>query len=303
MTRTTPLVTVGVPTYNGERFLGETLKSLLTQDLDDLEIVISDNGSSDGTERICRRAEGDPRVRYHRSPLNRGAAWNYNNVLSLAQGRYFKWAADDDLCQPTFLRRCVEALEREGPRTVVAWPQTILIDESGAEMGAMDDANLEVRSTDPVQRLSSVLQNRFEWHPVFGVVRTEVLRSTGGIGAFIYADVALLAELALLGMFRQVPEPLFLRRYHQGRSLMANPSFHAHAAWYDPANARQRAVFPNARLVRELLGRTARSPLTTGDHLRAAGVVIRDWAAPHWRHIGGEVKQALPVARSRRIRT
>lgn len=289
-----PFVTIGLPTYNGARFLRETLDSLFAQEVDDFELVISDNGSSDQTESICRSYARDPRVRYERSPENRGAAWNYNQVLALARGRYFKWAADDDLCQPTFLSRCVEAIEGS-PSTVLAWPQTILIDESGEQIGELEDSNLELHSGDPVARLEQVLRNRVEWHPVFGVIRVDVLRRTAGIGAFVLADVALLAELAMLGEFRQVPEPLFLRRYHEGRSLVANPSFQAHAAWYDPSKARQRRVLPNANLVRELLRRTARAPLSPRDRTRASSAVMRYWAAPHWRHIGGEIKRALPV--------
>ena len=288
---TTPLLTIGLPTYNGAAFLAETLDSLLTQDLDDLEIVISDNASTDATEKIARRAAADARVRYERAPVNRGAAWNYNQVLALARGRYFKWAADDDLCAPSFVRRCVETLEAS-PGTVVAWPRTILIDEHGDELRPMDDRQLVLLDPDPVARLSRLLHNREEWHPVFGVVPTAVLRQTRGIGSFVLADAALLAELALLGTFRQVPEPLFLRRYHEGRSLVANPSFVAHVAWYDPAQASKTAVLPQARLSQELLRRTTTAPLPARDRLRASAVVLRDWSAPHWRHIGGELKMA-----------
>jgi glycosyltransferase involved in cell wall biosynthesis len=290
-----PLVTIGLPTYNGARFLGETLESLLAQDLADLELVISDNGSTDDTERICRQAAaGDRRVRYERSPTNRGAAWNYNNVLARARGRYFKWAADDDLCLPSFVSSCVDVLERS-PAAVIAWPQTTLIDETGSVIGDQDDHALDLRDADPVARLADLLSHRIEWHPVFGLIRTDVLRQTEGIGAFVLADVALLAELALRGQFHQVPQRLFLRRYHDERSLVANPSFEAHLAWYDPSGARGRAVLPNAHLVRQLLRRVRSAPLRPAQRLRADYVVLRCWGAPHWRQIGGEVKRALPV--------
>ena len=293
-----PLVTIGLPTFNGSRYLGSTITSLVGQDLEDLELIISDNGSSDATESICRDAQGsDPRVRYQRVDVNRGAAWNYNHVLALARGRYFKWAADDDLCQPTFVRRCVEALEAD-PDLVLSFPQTTLIDELTHEIGPLDDQDLELRSHDPVVRLSQLLSHRTEWHPVFGVMRTEVLRRTRGIGSFVLADVVLLAELALRGQFDQVPERLFLRRYHDRRSAIANPLFNDHLAWYDPALRDQRYVMPNARVVRELVARVGESPLPTAARARATAVVLRRWALPHWRHIGGEAKLAL---RRRRI--
>jgi len=286
-----PLVSVGLPTYNGARYLSATLDSLLAQDLEDFELIISDNGSTDATEEICRHVAGrDARVRYERAAENQGAGWNYNHVLELAQGRLFKWAADDDLCQPTFLSRCVELLKDE--RAVLAWPQTLLIDETGAALRPLDDGNLESRDSDPIVRLDRLLRNRLEWHPVFGVIRTFALRQTRGIGSFVSADVALLAELSLRGQFHQVPEPLFHRRYHEKRSIAANPSFRAHAAWYEPGR-RDRPVLPNARLVRELLVRAAEAPLPSRDRARAAAAVVRAWAIPHWRHIGGEGKIAL----------
>ncbi|MGE3619308.1 MAG: glycosyltransferase family 2 protein [Acidimicrobiia bacterium] len=286
-----PLVSLGLPTYNGARYLAATLDSLLAQDLEDLELVISDNGSTDETPDICRAAaERDARVRYHRVEQNQGAGWNYNRVLELARGPYFKWAADDDVCLPDFLRRCVELLDADGA-AILAWPRTLLIDADGAPMRPLDDDDLEGREADPVARLERILRNRMEWHPVFGVIRTPVLRSTRGIGSFVSADVALLAELALRGQFHQVPDRLFHRRYHEKRSIAANPSFRAHAAWYQP-DRRDRPVLPNARLVRELLVRAAEAPISRRDRARASAAVMRLWAAPHWRHIGGEVKIA-----------
>lgn len=294
----TPLVSIGLPTFNGARFLEGTLDALFAQDFTDFELIIGDNGSTDDTERICRRAAKDRRVRYDRSPTNRGAAWNYNRVLDVARGEYFKWAADDDVCLPTFLLRCIDELER-APTAVVAWPRTLLIDEHGDTIGELDDHDLEVRGADPVARLATVLRHRVEWHPVFGVMRTAALRRSQGIGAFVSADIALLAELALVGEFRQVPETLFLRRYHSGRSLVANASFEAHAAWYDPTRTRHKPVMPNLRLTRELLRRVAHAPVSPTKKVRASGAVLSCWAVPHWRHIGGEVKRALPLVGSR----
>ena len=109
-----PRVTLGVPVFNGGPFLPETLDSLLNQTFSDLEVVISDNASTDRTEEICRAyAARDPRVRYYRNDVNRGAAWNHNRVFELARGEFFKWSAADDLCAPEFLTLCVAALDRD----------------------------------------------------------------------------------------------------------------------------------------------------------------------------------------------
>lgn len=300
-----PRVSIGLPTYNGATYLQATLDSLLAQDLADIELIISDNGSTDDTEAICRAAvASDDRVRYQRSPVNRGAGWNYNEVLRLARAPLFKWAADDDICEPSFLRRCVDALDAD-PGLVLAYPRTLLIDEHGEVTGPLDDSDLALAAPDPVARLDQLLSHRVEWHPVFGVIRTDALRRTRGIGSFVLADVAVLAELAVVGRFHQVPDDLFLRRYHDQRSAIANPEFNAHLAWYDPALRDQKVVLPNARLVRELLRRVVEAPLSATERTRAGAVVLRRWGLPHWRHIGGEVKLVLKrrAAMSRAART
>ena len=107
-----PTVSVGLPVFNGARYLAEAVESILGQTLEDLELVISDNGSTDATEELCRGyAADDRRVRYVRQPRNRGASWNFNEVFWLSRGRYFHWHPHDDVLEPAFLRLCVEALE------------------------------------------------------------------------------------------------------------------------------------------------------------------------------------------------
>src|SRR5690606_9818491 len=107
------------------------IRSILDQDFTDLELIVVDNASTDATGEIARRyAAADPRVRYHRNPENVGAARNFALALELARGRYFKWAAYDDWLEPSFLRRCVEVLERE-PDVTLVFPSTNVWDESG----------------------------------------------------------------------------------------------------------------------------------------------------------------------------
>jgi glycosyltransferase involved in cell wall biosynthesis len=111
---TPPRVSIGLPVYNGERFLKDALDSILSQTYRDFELIISDNASSDHTEEICRRyAARDERVRYYRYDNNVGAARNFNRVFQLSRGEYFKWAAHDDICSPGFLQRCVKILDSD----------------------------------------------------------------------------------------------------------------------------------------------------------------------------------------------
>src|SRR5689334_18309225 len=109
----TPKLSVGLPVYNGEAYLRTALESIVTQDYQDFELIISDNASQDGTAAICREyAQRDKRIRYYREEANRGGARNLNRVFELSRGKYFKWAAHDDVCLPGFFRRCVEVFDR-----------------------------------------------------------------------------------------------------------------------------------------------------------------------------------------------
>ena len=129
-----PRVTIGLPVYNGETYLREAIESLLSQSFEDFELIISDNASTDGTRTICEQyAELDPRVLYDRCETNFGARRNYNRLVAMARGEYFKWAAHDDNCYPDFLAECVVALGRD-PDAVVCYPTTHLIDDKGEVM-------------------------------------------------------------------------------------------------------------------------------------------------------------------------
>src|SRR3569833_3827425 len=153
-----PLLSIGLFVYNGERFLAETLDSLLAQTWTDYELIISDNGSTDGTPAICEHyASLDKRIRYYRSPTNRGAGWNIRRGDSLATGKYFKWAACDDLYEPTFLQACVEALEGiEG--YVLAHAKTRVIDAEG-KLVENYEWPMRTDSPDAVTRIREMLLN------------------------------------------------------------------------------------------------------------------------------------------------
>jgi glycosyltransferase involved in cell wall biosynthesis len=91
-------VSIGMPVFNGEKFIREALDSLLAQTFTDFELIISDNASTDGTEAICREyAATDARIRYVRQVKNLGAIANFKFVLDEAVGEYFMWAAADDV--------------------------------------------------------------------------------------------------------------------------------------------------------------------------------------------------------------
>jgi glycosyltransferase involved in cell wall biosynthesis len=115
-----PKVSIGMPVYNGEKFIKKALDSLLVQTLTDFELIISDNASTDGTEEICRHyVAKDSRIRYCRQSQNRGGTWNFNFVLQEARCDYFMWAACDDFWEMTCLEKWVEVLDADDSVSLV----------------------------------------------------------------------------------------------------------------------------------------------------------------------------------------
>ena len=206
---------MGLPVYNGERYLVEALDALLAQTFTDFELIISDNASTDGTEEICRRyAAADSRIRYIRQPRNIGASPNHNVLVREARGEYFKWAAHDDLYAPELLARCVAALD-EHPDVVLSHGDMAIIDETGAVVQKVD-YRLATGSTDVRERFRSLVV--FDGaDDEYGVMRTDVLRSVREVDSYHHAGRPFIAEIAFRGRFHQVRELLFFRRDHPDR--------------------------------------------------------------------------------------
>ncbi|MGA2514330.1 MAG: glycosyltransferase [Candidatus Limnocylindrales bacterium] len=209
-----PLVTIGMPTYNGERFLAESLDSLLAQDYPNFELVISDNCSTDETERIARAYAGrSDRVRYVRHETHVGVSASFNRVLGLAGGTYFMWATDHDLWEPALISRCVAALEAD-PAAVLAYPQSLLIDENGAVIEEMDD-QIELGQRSALVRYKRLIWRLHVCNMIYGVARREALVATGGFPDVFGPDHVVLGRLALRGPILRVGGHLYLRRQNR----------------------------------------------------------------------------------------
>ncbi len=206
-----PRVSIGMPVYNGEKHLEQAVDSLLGQTLRDLELIISDNASTDRTQEICTAiAARDRRVRYIRQPRNMGAARNWNIVVEEARGQYFKWASANDYCAPTMLERCVATLDAE-PGVAVCYGRTMLLDDESQPLGEYP-FDLEVLDARPSVRFKRlVLELRLN-NAQAGMVRLDVLLRTGIERPFPAGDMGLMCELGLYGGFRRIPELLLYRR-------------------------------------------------------------------------------------------
>ena len=281
-----PKVSIGLPVYNGENFIVESLDSLLAQTYTDFELIICDNASTDRTEAICRDyAARDPRVRYHRNETNIGASANYNLTFKMARGDYFKWAAHDDLCAPTYLECCVEALERD-PKVALAYTQAQAIDGEG-NVVKVYPGKQHFDSPSPRVRFYEFVLDPHPVVAVFGVMRREVLGRTRLIGKYAGSDRPLLSEMSLLGKFHEVPEILFYYRFHEAQSWGGNKSAQAQQAWYDPRRA-GKTTFPQWRLLREHIRSIERSPVGLKDRA-SCYLYMGYWMLKNRRRLGNNL--------------
>lgn len=133
-----PQITIGMPVFNDVLFIEKSIKSVLSQTFTDFILIISDDGSTDGSQQICEKyVELDSRVKYIRQPKNLGISKNMQYLLSLAETPYFMWAGDDDLMDETFVKKLYNALENN-PDAVSAFSTCALIDEKGEMLKKID---------------------------------------------------------------------------------------------------------------------------------------------------------------------
>lgn len=204
-----PLVSVGLPVYNEGRFAARAIASLLAQDFEDFELIISDNGSTDDTRKICERAaESDPRIRFSAFSENRGIAANFTHVLGLARGKYFMWASGHDLWGKTLLGGCVKLLESHDDAAIAFGP-TVWIDHEGYAL-KKEYGFTDTRGMDILARYFTVLLGNV--HPVLGLMRTKYINEIPKIAACPGSDLVFLTVLAMKGDFLCAPEGVCYRR-------------------------------------------------------------------------------------------
>lgn len=237
MSTNKPRVSIGMPVYNGALFLKEALDSILAQTFKDFELIISDNGSTDRTQEICRAyAANDQRISYYRNEQNLGAGWNQSRVVELSKGEYFKWAHHDDVCDPALLEQCVEVLDRN-PSVVLCYSKTIIINEHGQHIEKYFDG-FNLRSPKPHERFEQyhkLIRYGHRCHPFHGMIRANTLKTTSLVGSYPSSDLILVGELVLHGEFYEIPEYLFFKRDHPNASVQAHRTFKQRIAWYDPS--------------------------------------------------------------------
>lgn len=264
-----PTLSIGIPVLNGERYLAEALESALRQRYPNLEVLISDNASTDSTPEICARFEGDPRVTYVRSAETTHPVANFSRVLSMAGGTYFTWLAHDDLLtSPEYASTMVATLEANPDAVLCA--SALEVFREGEQPMRHIHTYPRVASVEPWRRTRRAL---FRWPPggweslIYGVFRRKPLkREVARTGSLRYV----LQHLAFEGRFIVVPTPLRAFRLH------------------DESLARERVSKSELQLLltglglkSQLLWEAARAPAPPPERIRLVGTGIRNFLGNH----------------------
>lgn len=217
MNWTAPTVTIGMPVYNGEKYLRSALDSLLAQTFGEFELIISDNASTDMTAEICKEyARRDARIKYIRQPENVGIFRNFEWVIRTAKAKYFMVACDDDLYDRTFLGTLMALLHADSSLDYAFSGFGYITPQGGKVPGV---CSLRLTAQDSRRDgLAKFLLRRSALPLMMGVFRTKVLLNSlpfeTDVLAPMTADVdnVFLVKALTLGRGRSAPEPLFFYR-------------------------------------------------------------------------------------------
>jgi glycosyltransferase involved in cell wall biosynthesis len=212
-----PLVRVGLPTYNRCEMLARAIGSVLEQTHRELELTISDNASTDGTEALCRDiAARDPRVRYVRRDANRGSTENFNYVFEALQGDYVMLLGDDDWIDPGFVAACLEVLEAEPEVAVVVGRSRYYLPD-GSYDGDLASPP-QMLDDSPARRTRSYYAVEPKPETFYGLMRGSALRAAAPMRNVLYNDGIFAATVVFTGKLRAVDD-VVIHRTRGGTSV------------------------------------------------------------------------------------
>jgi len=267
-------VVIGLPVFNGEKYLPAAIESHLSQSFGDFDLVISDNASTDSTPEICSAySEKDARIKYLRSAENRGLLWNHRRVFDAVESpdQYFRWAGADDIMEPGLLEAMVTVLETR-PEVEAVVPNTKNIDDKGEIIGSME-RTLDLQSADVVQRAHEVLMAEYQHVVAYGLLRASTLRLMRTGPNYVGWDPIFIWELALRGQIVHAPGPALLRRFHTG-SISRVKKAKEIRKWVEPSS-KAGMKFPHWTWTYELYRALMACPLPIRDRLRIGRFLTR----------------------------
>ncbi len=285
------LVSIGLPVRNAGPDVAAVVRSVLAQDHERIELVISDNASTDDTEDVCRElARADDRISYHRQSENIGLLNNFRTALRLGRGEFFRWIGDDDELDPTYVSRCLEVLA--DPRLILVTTGIAYTSPGRATESAVYRGTA-LGSDDAVVRLREMLRLLGSSHllmdPLYGLMRRDRVITIPRRN-MLREDETFATKLALAGPWGHIPEVLAHRHWRTDRvgrlaRRLDVPSWHAH--------------FSSTLQCREMLSYLGQAGLTDAQQSQARRAVYRMYAARQQRTVAHRSRKLLRLATGR----
>ncbi len=255
---TAPTLTIGLPVYNGERFIEGALDSLLAQTFTDFELLIADNVSTDRTQSICESyARRDARIRYVRHERHIPVFPNTEYVMRHARGTYFMLVGDDDLYHPEYAARLM-AVHEATPGLMLVYANFGYVTSDGRKVAAGTKVFIDPSSS-PVRNIALHIWKRPVLPMIMGIFRTERLAAglpfvsfgtvTGGV------DLVFMARVLPFGRVASVRDVLFWYRLKDRPASIISQ-------WPSGALARRWAIWKlNGRVAAGISRAIVQSPL------------------------------------------
>ena len=289
MSNADALVSIGLPVRNAGDRVAHVVRSVLAQDHEHLELVISDNASTDDTENVCRElARADSRIAYHRQPENVGLLNNFVYAMNAAKGTYFRWIGDDDRLEPSFVSQCLDVFAAD-PRLILVTTGISYTGPDGTANSARY-AGTALASDDPAVRFEEMMRLLNTSHLLIDPLYAMVVRDT--VAAIrrrnmLHEDEIFAGKMALAGPWGHVPEVL------------------AHRHWTDDQVAaigrlldvpRWQWRMRNALQAREMLQWIGQIDLTAEQRKRVRASIYRFYLARQWKLISRRGRKLARMA-------
>jgi glycosyltransferase involved in cell wall biosynthesis len=225
--RYSPSVCIGLPVYNGGEMLSGAIESILSQDFENFELIISDNCSTDNTMETCLKYQKkDKRIKYYRLEENLGGK-NFPIVFARSNSPYFMWAAHDDLHERSFISKCLERIEQD-PSIALVYPKTRVLDADSNFIHIAEDY-INTDQDNPIERFRHLIWEIGACHMFYGLYRTRMIKKVHlWRNTLIGVDNVALAEIALLGKIVQINDVLFTRRLTRNYNHRTLDEYYVH---------------------------------------------------------------------------
>jgi glycosyltransferase involved in cell wall biosynthesis len=280
------LVSIGLPIRNGERTLASVIECVLAQDHERIELIVSDNASTDRTEMLCRKwAAVDRRIVYHRHQRDVGIFANFVHTMNIARGEYFRWIGDDDWIAPDYVSRCLAEFFRD-TRLILVTTQIRYTKPDGSTLTRPYSGNA-LHSNAPIDRFEEIatLLSREDMpvDPLYGLMKLSAVRAIARRN-MIREDEIFAAKLALAGPWGHVSETLAHR--HLKRASIAHLARRLGVpSW--------QAYVPLVVQCREILRRIGEQQFSRSEMRRARLAVARLYAGRHYANAARRARKLM----------